>query len=189
VAKPPTCIRMQQLLVCHVARGVENLHFSEVVEALINVSPFHFFVGFLIYLFSINRTVFNVVVWWIMASAAVYLVITFMPILRLDSPYYAPLSSLIFCISAGISYYVSLIPDRYVWLRDNVSTVSRFSVVKYLGKVSQGVETMAGESIPHWFCRCCCILTRWAAHCLCLRRWHGSYMGCRNRIGCIGPVY
>jgi Family of unknown function (DUF6535) len=132
------------------ARGVKNLHFSGVVEAisaLINVSLFLFFVGFLIYLFNINRTVFNVVVWWIMASAAVYLVIAFLPILRLDSPYYAPLSSLIFWISAGISYHVSLIPDRYVWLRDKVSTVSRFSVVKYLGRFSQSVETMAEESI------------------------------------------
>jgi Family of unknown function (DUF6535) len=132
------------------ARGVNKMHFSWVVEAistLINVSLFLFFVGFLIYLFNTNYTVFRVVVWWIAASAVAYLAITLMPLLRPDSPYYAPLSSLTFGISAGISYQASLVLNRFVRRKDKASTLSQFSVTKYLRRLSQGMETMVEECI------------------------------------------
>ena len=130
--------------------GVKKLHFPRVVEAistLINISLFLFFAGFLIYLFNTNHTVFTVVVWWIAASIVAYLVITFMPILRPDSPYYVPLSSLIFWILAGTSYQASLVLDRFAWLKVKTSTLSQSSVIKYLGRLSQGMETIIEERI------------------------------------------
>jgi Family of unknown function (DUF6535) len=87
------------------AHGVERMRFSWVVETiptLIHVSLFLFFVGLLVYLFNVNHTVFVAVVWWVAVSAATYILITFMPILRLDSPYYAPLSSLAFRVYTGV---------------------------------------------------------------------------------------
>jgi Family of unknown function (DUF6535) len=87
------------------AHGVEKFFFSWVVEmipALIHLSLFLFFAGLLIYLFNIHQTVFCPVAVWIALSVAAYLVITFMPILWLDSPYFAPLSALVFWISGQI---------------------------------------------------------------------------------------
>ncbi|KAI0253403.1 hypothetical protein BJV78DRAFT_1123172, partial [Lactifluus subvellereus] len=75
------------------AHGVEKLRFSWAVDAiptLIHASLFLFFAGLLIYLFNINHTVFSVVVWWVVVSMTAYLLITVMPILRLDSLYRAP---------------------------------------------------------------------------------------------------
>ena len=87
------------------ANGVVKLRFARVVEAvptLIHISLFLFFIGLLIYLFNTNNTVFIAVAWWIVVSAAIYVLIAFMPILRLDTPYRAPLSSPVCRASAGI---------------------------------------------------------------------------------------
>ena len=80
------------------AHGVDKFRLSWMVEALpalIHLSLFLFFIGRLIYLFSVNYTVFCAVVWWIAVSAATYLLITVLPIFRLESPYYTPLTSLL----------------------------------------------------------------------------------------------
>jgi Family of unknown function (DUF6535) len=81
------------------ARGLKKLRFSWVAEAiplLIHMSLILFFTGLLIYLFNIHHTVFYAAVWWIGLSAAVYFVITILPVLRVDSPYYSPFSLLFF---------------------------------------------------------------------------------------------
>ena len=81
------------------ARGLKKLRFSWVAEAiplLIHMSLILFFIGLLIYLFNIHHTVFYAAVWWIGLSAAVYFVITILPVLRVDSPYYSPFSLLFF---------------------------------------------------------------------------------------------
>ena len=80
------------------AEGVNTLHLSWVVEALptmIQISVFLFFAGLLIYLFNVDPTVFKAVVWSIAVSIAAYLSITLMPLRRRDSPYYTPLSSIL----------------------------------------------------------------------------------------------
>ena len=89
------------------ADGVDKLHLPWAVGALpamLHLSLFLFFAGLLIYLFNINHTVFNVTAWWIGLSAAVYISITIMPIFRHDSPYYAPLSTLVWSIYHGTAY-------------------------------------------------------------------------------------
>jgi Family of unknown function (DUF6535) len=91
------------------ANGVEKSHFplmAEVIPALIHISLFLFFGGLLVYLHHINQVVFLVTFGCIMASATTYLVITLRPILSLNSPYYAPLSSLTFRVFSGMLWVV-----------------------------------------------------------------------------------
>jgi Family of unknown function (DUF6535) len=120
------------------ARGVKKLRFqmvAEAIPALIHISLFLFFIGLTIYLFNTNPAVFGPVVWWVGASALLYLVITIMPILRVDSPYYSPLSPLFFRLYAGLLYSIRFSKN----LRDLATAYS-------LG-FSKGIEKMAGEEI------------------------------------------
>lgn len=87
--------------------GVDKWHVSWAIEALptlLHVSLFLFFIGTLIYLFTTNHVVFGNVVWWVVLSMVAYLTITFLPIFRPNSPYYAPLSSPIWYIYVTIRY-------------------------------------------------------------------------------------
>jgi hypothetical protein len=83
--------------------GVEKLHFSwtiEVLPALLHISLFLFFAGLSVFLFTLHRTIFKVVTTWIGFCAVLYAILTFLPIIRKDSPYSAPLSSsLSFCLT------------------------------------------------------------------------------------------
>jgi hypothetical protein len=129
------------------ARGVDLMRFSWMVEAIptmIHISLFLFFSGLLLYLFNTSHFVFCAVVWWIAASAVAYLVITFMPIRRLDSPYHAPLSPLAFWVYAAISYLVVLVLPHLIWLKGK--TLEHFQCLadKYLAACShQGMDKMA----------------------------------------------
>jgi Family of unknown function (DUF6535) len=122
------------------ARGLEKLRFSWVAEAiplLIHMSLILFFTGLLIYLFNIHHTVFYVAVWWIGFSAAVYLVITILPFLRVDSPYYSPFSSLVFGIIAVLLHLVSFL-DRFRGMAAEYSLRKGFS---------KCLENMAVEAV------------------------------------------
>lgn len=80
------------------AEGLEKLCLLRVTRTmpiLIHVSLFLFFTGLPIFLFTVNRTVFNVVVAWLSLCVAGYACITLMPIFYQNSPYYSPLSSTI----------------------------------------------------------------------------------------------
>ena len=85
------------------AEALDKLYFHRITRAvpiLIHLSLFLFFAGLPIFLFNINRTVFNVVVAWLALCVAGYACITLMPIIRQDSPYYSPLSSSIWwCVA------------------------------------------------------------------------------------------
>jgi Family of unknown function (DUF6535) len=132
------------------AHGVEKLGFTRVVEAipaLIHLSLFLFFAGLLIYLFNVNHTVFYAVAWSVAASAATYTLITFMPILRLDSPYYAPLSSLAFRAHSGILGPTFLILG---WLSSFSSRASKhfFGLSdQYFKRSTRGLEKVAEELV------------------------------------------
>ncbi|KAH9962491.1 hypothetical protein BGW80DRAFT_511664 [Lactifluus volemus] len=87
--------------------GVEMLHLPLVVETLptlLHVSLFLFLSGLLVFLFNINRTAFNAVVWWVGLLAILYGCITLMPIFYHDSPYYGPLSLPAWSLYTGVSY-------------------------------------------------------------------------------------
>ncbi|KAF8464200.1 hypothetical protein DFH94DRAFT_658864, partial [Russula ochroleuca] len=77
------------------AEGLEDLDLNRVTRAvpiLIHISLFLFFSGLPIFLFNVNRTVFNVVITWLALCVTGYACITLMPIFRKNSPYYSPLS-------------------------------------------------------------------------------------------------
>ena len=89
------------------AEGVDNLCLPWAVEALpalLHLSLFLFFAGLAVFLFNINHTVFNVTISWIGLCTSMYMCITFMPMFRHDSPYYAPLSSLAWHLYTGIRF-------------------------------------------------------------------------------------
>ena len=84
--------------------GIDKLHLPWAVEALptlLHLSLFLFFAGLLIFLFNVNQTVFSAVAWWIGLCVAIYGCITFIPIFRHESPYYAPLSSSAWYLVSG----------------------------------------------------------------------------------------
>ena len=77
------------------ANGVDKMHIPWAVEGLptlLHLSMFLFLGGLVIFLFNIDHAVFGSVMWWIGLFSIVYGLITVAPIVRHDSPYYAPLS-------------------------------------------------------------------------------------------------
>ena len=93
----------------HFSDAIDGLHVLWVIEAaraLVHLSMFLFFAGLLIYLFNICRIAFVVVVSWMALSTVVYASFTLLPIFRPNSPYYAPLSSILWSIYACICYAV-----------------------------------------------------------------------------------
>jgi hypothetical protein len=78
--------------------GVDNSWLSWVVEALptmIHLSLILFSAGLLIYLFSVNHTIFSAVVWTVSTTVLFFLFFMFMPLFRHESPFCTPLSSII----------------------------------------------------------------------------------------------
>ena len=89
------------------AEGVDKLHLPWTVEALpalLHLSLFLFFAGLAVFLFNINHTVFKVAISWMVFCTSMYISITFMPMFRHDSPYYAPLSSSAWYLYNGILF-------------------------------------------------------------------------------------
>ena len=82
----------------YIFSGDDNLHFllaSDAVPTLLHLSVFLFFAGLLILLRQISHIVFNAVVVWVVLCVMLYAYITFLPIFRPGSPYYAPISSMV----------------------------------------------------------------------------------------------
>ena len=135
------------------ANGVVKLRFAwavEAVPALIHISLFLFFTGLLIYLFNTNHTVFISVACWVGVFGAIYILIAFIPIIRLDSPYRAPLSSPVCRASAGILYLLFGILGFFAFASD-VTRTQLYNKSNYYRKwVTRGVkeitEGVVGES-------------------------------------------
>ena len=89
------------------SEGADDMHILWVVEQLpmlLHLSLFLFFGGLVIFLFNTDHTVFSSVMWWIGLFSIVYGLITVMPIIRHNSPYYAPLSRAAWFLYAGMNY-------------------------------------------------------------------------------------
>ncbi|KAH9965097.1 hypothetical protein BGW80DRAFT_759609 [Lactifluus volemus] len=78
----------------------------DITSVLIHTSLFLFFIGLLIYLFNINHTLFCAVAWFLGISAAAYLIVSLMPLYRIDSPYGSPLSFLLLWPFSGALYAI-----------------------------------------------------------------------------------
>ena len=85
------------------SEGVENLHVPWTVEALptlLHVSLFLFFAGLAVFLFNVHLSIFGVVTAWIGICVILYSCLTFLLIIRKNSPYSGPLSTLFsFCVT------------------------------------------------------------------------------------------
>ena len=78
----------------------------EVLPALLHISLFLFFSGLVVFLCNVNLTAYKLVFSWVGICGAIYGCITFMPIFRHDSPYYTPLTSLVWHILIGIPFII-----------------------------------------------------------------------------------
>jgi hypothetical protein len=136
--------------------GVDQWHVSWAVEALptlLHLSLFLFFVGLVIYLFSTNHFVFGTVVWWVVLSSMAYLSIALLPIFWPNSPYYAPLSSILWSLYACISYAAFNILSSPVFGHFGDNAIGRFRgsrdyyrkrIFKDMGKIAE--ETTLQQS-------------------------------------------
>ncbi|KAH9057258.1 hypothetical protein EDB87DRAFT_1823780 [Lactarius vividus] len=89
------------------AEGVEKFLLPWAVEALptlLHVSLFLFFAGLVVFLWNVNPTISKLVLSWVGACTALYGCTTIMPIFRHDSPYYTPLTSLVWSVVVGVPY-------------------------------------------------------------------------------------
>ena len=133
--------------------GVEKMHIPWAVEGLptlLHLSLFLFFGGLSIFLFNVDVEVFTYVVCWIGLFLIVYVLITLLPLIRYDSPYYTPLSKPVWFLKASILYvYVSVfcfifyvfgfISHRLSYPRDEY-----FEDVRW---IFRGMEKEAEESV------------------------------------------
>jgi len=97
---------MQARIRAFLAIGLSNSHMFSVLSAslaLLHLSLFLFLVGFLIFLFNVNRIVFDSVIWWVVLFLVVYACATLSPILRENSPYSTPLSESVWFLYVGLS--------------------------------------------------------------------------------------
>jgi hypothetical protein len=85
------------------SEGVEDMHVPwtvEVLPTLLHISLFLFFAGLAVFLFNVHLTIFGVVISWTGICGVLYAYITFLPIIRKNSPYSGPLSAFCsFCVT------------------------------------------------------------------------------------------
>jgi hypothetical protein len=89
------------------AEGVDKMHIPWAVEGLpmlLHLSLFLFFGGLAIFLFHVDREVFNYVIGWIGLFSMVYGLITLLPIFLHNSPYHSPLSTPAWFLYAGVPH-------------------------------------------------------------------------------------
>ena len=115
------------------AEGIEKclLPFAvEILPTLLHISLFLFFAGLVVFLLNVNLTIFKLVLSWVGICVALYGCITLMPIIRHDSPYYTPLSSLAWPIVFGMAYFVALVSWRLLccisWWRRGENWLGEF---------------------------------------------------------------
>ena len=102
VAYPPNSLPKRARIRAFYSEGIGNLYVPWIVQALtapLHISLFLFFAGLAVFLFNVHLTIFEVVTAWIGICVILYSCITFLPIIRENSPYSGPLSSFLsFCV-------------------------------------------------------------------------------------------
>ena len=84
------------------ANGMDKFHFpwmAERLPAMVHLSLLSFFIGLLIYLFNVNRVVFNIIFPCLVFCLVSYGCITLASIFRLDCPYRILLTEVFFSLS------------------------------------------------------------------------------------------
>jgi hypothetical protein len=136
------------------SKGADKMHIPWAVEGLptlLHLSLFLFFGGLAIFLFNIDHTVFSSVIWWIALFSIVYGLITVMPIVWNDSPYYAPLSQSAWFLYAGMNYVLVKFFASKSRRGNTFESWQRFSTLKHryhswmLGGVEKAAEGTVSE--------------------------------------------
>ena len=134
------------------SEGVEKALLPWAVETLptlLHISLFLFFAGLVVFLHSVDLTIFKLVLSWVGVCTALYGCFTFMPIFRHDSPYYTPLSLLVWHIITGILYVVFRFLQWLTWFSYFSSEIySRYASMKrYYHKLFvHGMDKRAEET-------------------------------------------
>ena len=127
----------------------------ELLTALLHAAVFLFLIGFVIYLFYFNRSVGMTVGVAVGICVLLYLWISFAPIVFRDSPYYTPLSSIVWVIWMGVIWLGLLLRYSAASCSQNPETFPdiRPSLYKYYQRITKGitkeVEDMAQSHASH----------------------------------------
>jgi hypothetical protein len=112
---PQKRARIRELMLQGLKRLIRLRWMVELLPTLLHISVFLFLVGFVVYLSTFNHFVAKMVGACAGASALLYLYVSFAPIISPDSPYYTPLTWLIWVFSMsfislvlGIRYFTTL---------------------------------------------------------------------------------
>lgn len=112
---PQKRARIRELMLLGLKRLIPLRWMVELLPTLLHISVFLFLVGFVIYLSTFNHFVAIVVGAGAGTTALLYLYVSFVPIMFRNSPYYTPLTRLIWVFSMsfislglGIRYFATL---------------------------------------------------------------------------------
>ena len=136
------------------AKGVNRMHIPWAVEGLptlLHLSLFLFFAGLVVFLFNVNQQVFTGVVWWIGLFSIVYGLITFLPLIWQDSPYYTPLSKPAWFPYASLQYLTFTALTVFTFCCCFCCSYETFEHCcdlrdRYRGRMLRGVEKIAEET-------------------------------------------
>ena len=151
-SSPPKRARIRSFF----ADGIDKLHLPWVTEALptlLHLSLSLFLAGLVIFLFNVNQTAFKAVVGWVALFVGVYACITFMPIFRYDSPFYAPLSSAAWFLYASTLYAIFQVLSFLPGSRDSFRDLKDRYRGWVLGGVEKAAEDTASERSSQFDCR------------------------------------
>ena len=134
------------------ALGADNMHIPWAVEALpmlLHLSVFLFLGGLVIFLFNVDHGVFSSVIWWTGLFSMIYGLITVMPILRHNSPYYAPLSQPAWYLYAGMKYVLFKVLASKFGMSGTFGSWGRFSVLRdyYHGRILGGLDGAVEKTV------------------------------------------
>ena len=131
------------------ADGVDKMHIPwavEVLPTLLHLSLFLFFGGLAIFLFNVDAEVFMCVVCWIGLFLIVYGLMTLLPLIRSDSPYYTPLSKPVWFLKASILYVFALVLYSIFFVFPFIYQIRQGEFSRDVRWIFRGLEKEAEES-------------------------------------------
>jgi Family of unknown function (DUF6535) len=147
---PQQRMRIRELM----AQALDKYHLpwvASALPALFHISIFLFLAGHVLSLSNINRAVFMLIFTCVGVCAALYLCFSLSPILRYDSPYYTPLSSLIWSCMVGFPWlilkFIYRVSERLTFIsyraRLRVLDLARIFHRRTFMGIMKGVEDLA----------------------------------------------
>ncbi|KAI0284432.1 hypothetical protein BC826DRAFT_158581 [Russula brevipes] len=116
------------------------------VPVMLHLSLFLFVAGLVVLGWNISNSIWSAIGWWIWNCGTTYAYVTLLPILRHDSPYYTPFTSVVWSLYTGtLCVYFQLLK----WITSHNHATSRnFNNFrdKYRRLFHHGIEKIAEES-------------------------------------------